>query len=55
MEKIKKKKLPRWKGKHILLARRVTLVKSVLSAMSLFFLSIYTMPHVVKKEITAIQ
>jgi len=54
MSKIRKR-LSRWKGRHISFAGRATLIKSVLSVMPLFFISLFKMPSIVRKEIVKIQ
>jgi len=40
IDKLKKKKLTRWKGKHLVLVGRVILIESVLFVLTLFYLSI---------------
>jgi len=49
-----KKKLARWKCRLISLAARVTLIKSALSSMFLFFLSIFKVPKFVDIEMVKI-
>jgi len=54
MSKIRKR-LSRWKGRHISFVGRMTFIKSVLSSMPLFFISLFKMPSIVRKEIVKIQ
>jgi len=54
VEKVRKR-LSRWKGKFISIAGRLCLIKSVLSALPLFFLSLYKMLVVVMKELVRLQ
>ena len=44
-------RLSRWKGKFISMAGRLCLIKSLLSALPLFYLSLYKMSAIVMKEI----
>jgi len=50
-----KKKLSRWKGRLMYMSGRVTLMKSALSSMFIFFLSIFKVPKSVNKEMIKIQ
>jgi len=50
-----KKKLSRWKGRLMSMAGRVTMIKSTLSSMFLFFLWLFKIPKVVNKEFIKIQ
>ncbi len=50
-----KSRLGRWKGRFLLLAGRVCLIKSVLSAIPLFYLSVYKLPVAVLKEFEKVQ
>ena len=54
VEKVRKR-LSRWKGKFISMASRLCLINSVLSALPLFFLSLYKILVMVKKEIVRLQ
>jgi len=49
-----KNRLGRWKGRFLSLAERVYLIKSVLSSIPLFYLSMYKLPSAVLKEIEKI-
>ena len=50
-----RKKLSVWKGRNMSFAGRVCLIKSVINAISLFFLSFFKAPIGVCKEITKLQ
>ena len=50
-----KSRLGRWKGIFLSLAGRVCLIKSVLSAIPLFYLSMYKLPGAVLKEFEKVQ
>jgi len=50
-----KSRLGRWKGRFLSLAGRVCLIKSVLSSISLFYISMYKFPSAMLKEIEKIQ
>ena len=50
-----KRRLSRWKGRLLPMAGRICLIKSVLSSISLFYLSLFKMPCVVANEIVRIQ
>jgi len=50
-----KKRLVKWKGKHISLVGRVTLISYVLSVIPLYYLSLFKMSIFVSKEINRIQ
>jgi len=50
-----RRRLGRWKGKFISMAGRLCLIKSVLSALPLFYMSLYKMPVTVAKEIVRLQ
>jgi len=50
IEKIKSR-LSRWKGKLLSMARRVCLIKAMLSALPLFYLSFFKAPSAVCKQI----
>jgi len=54
VEKIRKK-LAKWKGKHLSFAGKTCLLKSVITSLPLFFLSFFKMPKSVEKEIKRIQ
>lgn len=45
------KKIDSWKGKLLSIGGRLTLIKSVLSAIPLYWLSIFKMPSKVRKRI----
>jgi len=47
--------LSRWRGKTLSLAGRVCLIKSVISALSLFYFSFFKAPIVVRNQIRRIQ
>ena len=49
-----KSRLSTWKGRFISMAGRICLVKSVLSSISLFFLSLFKMPSMVVKKIVTL-
>jgi len=50
-----KSRLSVWKGRFLSMAGRLCLVKSVLSAVPLYYLSLFKAPEVVCKSITSIQ
>jgi len=50
-----RKRLSKWKGKFISMAGKLCLIKSVLSALPLFYLSLYKMSVLVSKEIVKLQ
>ena len=50
-----RKKLSIWKGRNLSFAGRVCLIKSVINAIPLFFLSFFKVPVGVCKEITKLQ
>jgi len=50
-----KKRLGRWKGRFISMARRICLIKSVLSSIPLFYLSLFKIPSIVLKKIVSLQ
>ena len=50
-----RKKLSVWKGRNLSFAGRVCLIKSVINAIPLFFLSFFKVPIGVSKEITKLQ
>jgi len=50
-----KKILSRWKGRFLSLASRICLIKSVLSIIPLFYLSLFKMSVVVANELVKIQ
>ena len=50
-----RKKLPRWKGKMIFMAGRVTLMKVVISSMLLYLLSLFKIPISISNEFNKIQ
>jgi len=50
-----RRRLGRWKGKFISMAGRLYLIKSVLSALPLFYMSLYKMPLMVANEIVRLQ
>jgi len=50
-----KSRLSIWKGRFLCMAGRLCLVKSVLSAVPLYYLSLFKAPEVVCKSITSIQ
>ena len=50
-----RKRLARRKGRYILFARRVTLIKSVISSILLYYMSLFKMPMSVNNIITRIQ
>jgi len=54
VEKIKER-LGRWKGRIISMAGRIFLIKSVLSAIPLFYMSLFKIPVIVVKKIVKIQ
>ena len=47
--------LGRWKGRFLSLVGRVCLIKSVLSSIPFFYISMYKLPSIVLKEIEKIQ
>ena len=50
-----KKKLTRWKGRFLSFAGRVCLLKSVLTFVPLYYMSLFKMPIIVSKDIMRIQ
>jgi len=50
-----KTRLGRWKSRILSLARRICLIRFVLSSIPLFYLSLYKVPIVVLKELERIQ
>ncbi|XP_068486473.1 uncharacterized mitochondrial protein AtMg00310-like [Phaseolus vulgaris] len=50
-----KKRLGRWKGRFISMAGRICLIKSVLSSIPLFYLSLFKIPSIVLKKIVSLQ
>ena len=50
-----RRRLGRWKGKFISMSGRLCLIKSVLSTLPLFYMSLYKMPVTVAKEIVRLQ
>ena len=54
VEKIKER-LGRWKGRFISMAGRICLIKSVLSVIPLFYMSLFKIPAIVMKKIVKIQ
>lgn len=50
-----KKKLSGWKRRLLSYAGRVTLIKSVLSSLPIYFMSLFKIPECVAKEIDKIQ
>jgi len=52
---IEKKKLDKWKGKHMSFVGRVTLIKSVLYVVPLYYLSVFKIPKSLSKEIICIR
>lgn len=48
-------RLAKWKHKSLFLGARITLINSVLSFLSLFFLSFFKIPSCVEKKIISIQ
>ena len=50
-----RKRLARWKGRYISFARRVTLIKSMISSILLYYMSLFKMPMSVINIITRIQ
>ena len=48
-------RLGRWKGKFVSMTCRICLIKSMLSSLPLFHLSLYRMPVIVTKEIVKLQ
>jgi hypothetical protein len=50
-----KKRLNVWKGRHLSIGGRVTLINSVLSSIPLYYLSFYRAPKKVIEELTRIQ
>jgi len=47
--------LTKWKGRHLSFARRVCLIKSVLTVLPLYYMSLFKMPSSVCEEIRKIQ
>ena len=54
LEKVQAR-LSRWKGKCLSLAGRICLIKSVLSAIPLFFMSLFKLPSGVANKLVRIQ
>jgi len=50
-----KSRLGRWKGRFLSLARRVCLIKFVLSSIPIFYVSLFKFPSSVLKEIVKLQ
>ncbi|CAL5376573.1 unnamed protein product [Camellia sinensis] len=50
-----KQRLASWKRRYLSLAGRLTLIKSVLASLPIFYLSIFKMPEMVAKKIESIQ
>jgi len=50
-----RKRLSKWKGKFISMADRFCLIKSALSALSLYYLSLYKTSVMVMKDIVRLQ
>ena len=50
-----KDRLNVWKGRFLSMARRICLIKSVLTSVSLYYLSLYKAPTSICKSITRIQ
>ena len=50
-----KTRLGRWKGRFISMAKRICLIKSVIYAIPLFYLSMFKIPSVVVKKIVKLQ
>ena len=50
-----RKILGRWKGKYICMVSRLCLIKSVLSSLPLFYMSLYKMSAMVVKEMVKFQ
>jgi len=50
-----KRRLSRWKGRFLSLARRICLIKSVMSSIPLFYLSLFKIPVMVANELVEIQ
>ena len=50
-----KSRLGRWKGRFLSLAGRICLIKSILSSIPLFYVSLYKVPSLVLKEIVKLQ
>ena len=48
-------KLSRWKGRCLSMARRICLIKSVLSSIPLFFMSLFKLPSGVADKLVRIQ
>jgi len=49
------KRLSRWKGKFIFMARKLYLIKLLLSALPMFYLSLYKISVMVLREIMRLQ
>lgn len=50
-----RKKLSKWKGKHLTYVGRVCLIKSVFTIVPLYYMSIFKAPMLVCKELTTLQ
>jgi len=50
-----KRRLGRWKGRYISMAGRICLIKSILSSIHLFYLSLFKLPSSVLKKIVCLQ
>ena len=48
-------KLSRWRGRCLSLAGRICLIKSVLSSIPLFFMSLFKLPSVVAEKLVRLQ
>jgi len=48
-------RLSRWKGRCLTMARRICLIKSVLSSIPLFFMSLFKLPSGVVRKLIRIQ
>lgn len=49
------KKLSSWKGRYLLIGGKMILLKSILSSMPLFFLSMFTAPKTIVRRIEKLQ
>jgi len=49
-----KSRLGRWKGRNLYMAGRICLLKFVLSSILLFYMSMFSLPGVVRKKIVCI-
>lgn len=52
---VMKKRLSRWKGRHLSLGGRIVLLKSVLSSIPLYYLSFFRPPRKVLKKLMGIK